>query len=176
MFSPEIIKQFLENWPEFKKTEWLKFLAGDVLNQSTFPKENNFDFIIHSAADSVTASSSLDRFDQILIGTRNILEWSALNKKNKPRFLYISSGAVYGSMLSSMDSFAETYQGAPDVTEAPSAYGKAASSGAACSLFLVSGKVDPIIARCLLVGRDLPLNAHFKLSEILYMMPYITRK
>ena len=32
-------KQFLENWPEFKKTEWLKFLAGDVLNQSTFQKK-----------------------------------------------------------------------------------------------------------------------------------------
>ena len=69
-----------------------------------------------------------------------------------------------------MDSFAETYQGAPDVTEAPSAYGNAKRAAEQlCSLFFAEGKVDPIIARCFcFVGRDLPLNAHFAIGNFIY--------
>lgn len=163
-------ERFLTKWPEFKTAKWLNFYKGNVLHYNTFPEESDFSFIIHAAADSFDAPNWINRFDQILDGTRNILEWSSLNRKNRPRLLYISSGSVYGSLLSSMSSFVETYQGAPDVTKSESAYGNAKRAAEQlCSLFYAQGKVDPIIARCFcFVGRDLPLNAHFAIGNFIY--------
>ena len=161
---------FLSKWPEFFGCNWLTFYEGDILDSESFPPKNDFGYIIHAAADSVDVPNPLKRFDQILNGTRNTLEWAATNKREVPRFLFVSSGGVYGPMPANMNAFPESYNGAPCVKSGRSAYGNAKRAAEQlCSLFYEEGTVVPMIARCFsFIGRDLPLNAHFAIGNFIY--------
>jgi len=90
-------QSFLNLYPEFKDIKWINFHEGNILDPQSFPKSQSFTHILHAAADSTYGSqlSPLDRYNQILDGTRNLLDYAVQHQI--PRFLLTSSGAVYGS-------------------------------------------------------------------------------
>ena len=82
------------NYLDYKNLFFYKSDLSDVQSLDL-----NFDFIIHSASYA-NPSSYYDKFEDIFsinaLGTKNILE--NIGNKNKLKFLFISSGEVYGDL------------------------------------------------------------------------------
>lgn len=122
-------------------------LNGDV-RSFQYPDEPCH-VIIHAAGSpdpQVVARNPLDAVDTIVDGTRFVLELAA--RTNVERFLFISSGAVYGEQPADISRVAEDYMGAPDVTKSRSSYGEAKRyAEAVCSLYRDSLGVPVRVAR-----------------------------
>lgn len=165
--SPET---FRSNYPEFSNLAWLEFHRGDVLEYSSLPADGEFSHILHAATESTVGPSlpSLQRYDEIVDGTRNILDYAVKSKVK--RVLLASSGGVYGPQPDSLEKIPENYLGIPDPLDPSSAYsmGKRAAEHL-CSLFNERFGLEAVIARCFaFVGKDLPLNAHFAIGNFIY--------
>ncbi len=164
--SPE---KFLELYPEFADLTWLNLCAGNILVFDSLPVKHNFTHVIHAAADSTLESSlrPIQRYDQIVNGTRNLLEFSVAVGVN--RFLYISSGGVYGKQPLDLEKLPESYLGMPDVLNPENAYGVAKRTAEhLCMLYCQKYEIETVIARCFtFVGKDFPLNAHFAIGNFI---------
>ncbi len=160
---------FLEKHPEFMGLDWLKFHQGDVLKPESLPR-GSYTHIIHAAADSTFGPSltSLARYDQIVSGTKNLLDFAV--KKKVQRFLLTSSGAVYGKLDEKVGHVVEDYHGMPDPLNADNAYGIAKREAEhLCALYHAHHGLNYVVARCFaFVGRDLPLNVHFAIGNFIY--------
>lgn len=162
--------KFLELYPEFCNNKRLKFEKGDILFPKTLPKQNiKFDYIIH-AASSTSNESYLDflaRYEEIVCGTRNLLEY-AINFCIK-KILFISTGAVYGPQPPYLESIPENWLGSPDLLNPCNVYGIAKRTAEhLCALYTYQRDLDTVIARCFtFVGRDLPLDAHFAIGNFI---------
>lgn len=101
--------------------ENLTLLEKDVCDELGF--DEVFDVIIHGASNAFPAAFASDPVGTMtanLIGTKQLLE---LAKKNeKTRFVYISSGEVYGQGDITLDAFEESYSGYVDSTNPRSCY------------------------------------------------------
>lgn len=157
---------FLDIYPEFLNKSWLRFYRGDVLDPHTLPIHEKIDHILHAATDAVTQVSLLNRYDQIVCGTRNILDFAL--KKNISRFLFISSGAVYGSYTKE-GGIPEEWHCIPNPFDISSIYGLAKRAAEElCFLYSKEYELFTIIARCFtFVGQDLPRNAHFAIGNFI---------
>jgi len=165
--SPE---DFLNKYEVFKSEKWLNFICGDVMIPNSLPKNMRFSHIIHAATDSTLGPTQkpIYRFDQIVGGTRNMLNYAV--EQNVKRFLFTSSGGVYGPQPIELEGFPETYLGMPDPLNFKNAYsiGKRMSEHL-CALYNQAGRVETIIARCFsFVGPDLPQNVHFAVGNFVY--------
>lgn len=165
--SPE---KFLEMYPEFLCIPWLDFFKGDILGGAdAFPQDSYYSHIIHAAADSTNGPqlALLDRFDQIVTGTRNVLEFAA--KIGVSRFLLTSSGGVYGAQPSEIESIYENYNGMPNPLDAANAYSVAKRQAEHLgALYASKAGFEFVVARCFaFVGPDLPLNAHFAIGNFI---------
>ncbi len=160
---------FLEKYPEFMGLDWLKFHQGDVLEPESLPI-GTFTHILHAAADSTFGPtlSSFDRYNQIVSGTRNLLDFAVKNRVD--RFLLTSSGAVYGTLTEKIGHVSEDYHGMPDPLIADNTYGVAKREAEhLCALYHAHHGLDYVVARCFaFVGRDLPLNVHFAIGNFIY--------
>lgn len=158
---------FLARYPEFGRLPWLTLALGDVERPETLPWDCSFTHVIHAAADSTTGPrlSPLERFEQILDGTRNLLEFAA--RKGIRRFLFTSSGAVYGPGTGGRSGPREDCLGMPDPLSPASAYGVAKRAAEhLCAIYADSHGIESVIARCFaFAGRDLPLDAHFAIGN-----------
>ena len=85
-------EKFLQNFPEYKKLERVKFIAGDIIDFS-FPQEK-FDYIFHAATPAVTDLPEGAMRSIIINGTKRVLEFARYC--NAKKLLFVSSGAVYG--------------------------------------------------------------------------------
>ncbi len=161
--------KFVKEYPEFKDCTWLRFHAGNILDPSSFPTDDNFTDVMHFATDSVDGigSSAINKLDQIVSGTRNTLDFAV--KGGATRFLLTSSGAVYGEQPEHLPSIAESYYGAPDSLDASNVYGLAKRHAELlCALYAQQFGIRVKIARCFaFVGPDLPLNAHFAIGNFI---------
>lgn len=162
---------FLNSYPEFSGEKWLKFHEGDIL-QSLEKIHNegvNYSHVLHAAADSTLGPKmgSLERFDQIVTGTRNILDFAV--KVNAKKFLLTSSGGVYGALPPNLDSFLESHTGMPDPLESFNAYSVAKRMAEhLCSLYKEKYGLNVVIARCFaFIGPDLPLDVHFAVGNFI---------
>lgn len=158
---------FLLSHPEFAGHAWLKFYAGDIQQPKSLPKIKCFSYFIHAAADSTFGPklSSLDRYDQIVDGTRNILDYARAT--GAQRFLYVSSGGVYGPQPQCEESLSEDSAIHLSVPTADNAYavGKLAAEHL-CALYADEFGLETIVARCFsFVGLDLPLDVHFAIGN-----------
>ena len=163
-------EKFRESNARFTTLPNLRVSRGNILEKNTFPSDSNFTHIIHAAADSTLGLeiSPLERIDQIVVGTRNLLEFSV--EKNIDRFLYISSGGVYGKQPLSIDCINENSPGQLIASNTANTYGIAKLTAEhLCHIFRVKYNINTIIARCFsFVGPDLPLNAHFAIGNFIY--------
>jgi UDP-glucuronate decarboxylase len=159
---------FLKQYPEFSGHSWLHFHQGDILSTSSLPRDE-FTHLLHAATDSTLGPklTPLDRYIQIVDGTRNMLEYAVANQI--PKFLLTSSGGVYGQQPQEFISIPEEYNGMPDPLRSENAYSVSKRTAEhLCTLYRDRYGLNIIIARCFtFVGRDLPLNAHFAIGNFI---------
>lgn len=102
-------EKFLTNHPEFQNLEYLSLLKADISNPDFINRiSTNIDYIIHSATDTTIPTNdneALYQFTTIVQGTYNLIKLS--HKHKLERFLYLSSGAVYGFDKTKREDFRE---------------------------------------------------------------------
>jgi UDP-glucuronate decarboxylase len=163
------LSRAIETYASLISCPWLSIHEGDILDITSLPSNGNFTHIIHAAADSTygPALTSIHRFDQIVTGTKNVLDY-AVNIQAS-RFLYVSSGAVYGSQPAALKALYEEWDVAIDVQNPSNAYalGKI-SAEHLCHLYHDVYGVNVVIARCFsFVGPSLPLDVHFAIGNFI---------
>lgn len=161
--------RFLAAHPEFAGLAWLRFHQGDVERFDSLPRDRQFTHILHAATDSTDAAqlTALQRYDQIVLGTRNLLQFAADNDVR--RFLLTSSGGVYGPQPPTLECIPESYGGMPDPMAAGNVYGVAKRQAEhLCALYGAQFGIETVVARCFaFVGEDLPIDAHFAIGNFM---------
>lgn len=155
--------------PDLAQQPWLSLAAGDILDPASLPRDRAFSHIMHAAADSTLGPqlSPLQRFDQIVTGTRHLLDFAL--QCGARRFLFTSSGAIYGPQPPDLPLIAEDYRGACDPLAAHDAYGNGKRAAESlCTLYHEAHGLQTVIARCFaFVGPDLPLDVHFAIGNFI---------
>ncbi len=159
---------FKAKYPHLAQVSGVMFHQGDV-RDFEFPQEQ-FDFIIHAATDAsaqLNAENSLLMVNTVVEGTRRTLELA--RHCGAKRFLLISSGAVYGKQPPELSHIPEDYSGAPDSTQAVSAYGEAKRlAELLCAIYQKEYKLETTIARCFaFVGPYLSLDIHYAVGNFI---------
>ncbi|MDB5799551.1 MAG: dTDP-glucose 4,6-dehydratase [Rhodocyclales bacterium] len=101
----------------------LSWVRGDA--QDFAWPDGAFDMCIHAAADVADPARAADHrrvFDTAVLGTRRVLDFA--EHAGVHRFLFTSSGAVYGPQPPSLARMPEDFLNAPDVLDARTAYGQ----------------------------------------------------
>jgi UDP-glucuronate decarboxylase len=163
-------KKFLGSNPEFGNLSWLKLIKGDILSPIKSENWSNYTHIIHAAANSSNGPSlkPVERFNLIVDGTKNILEFSI--KCNVKKILFISSGAVYGKIPDGAHKFSEKLNCSVDTLNPNNAYsvGKIAAENL-CKIYQNEFGINIVIARCFsFVGEDLPMDKHYAIGNLIY--------
>jgi dTDP-glucose 4,6-dehydratase len=135
----------------------ITLLEGDV-RSFAFPAEPH-SHIVHAATDSAGQQPEVALADDILTGTRRVLEFAQHTAAR--RLLYVSTGAVYGRSTSLLHT-PETFV-APALP--PGSY-EAAKRAAEELCLAANPALAAVIARCFaFVGPHLPLDKHFAIGN-----------
>ncbi len=134
------------------------FVEGDIKNFK-FP-DGEFSHVIH-AASGLQGDNPAEVMETIVSGTKHVLDFAASCKAAK--FLFTSSGAVYGVQPPDVERLAEDFYGVPDISNANSAYGKGKRiAEQSCERFAREHGFEIKIARCFaFIGPYLPMTSHF---------------
>jgi len=162
-------EQFLAAYPEFSGHSSITFLKGDIQERDTLPWGQTFTHVLHAATDSTIGPrlTPLQRYDQIVEGTRNILDLTVATGAR--RFLLTSSGAVYGPQPADLAAIPENWLGSPPLAKINTAYGQAKRAAEyLCALIGEQHGLETVVARCFaFVGPDLPLDVHFAIGNFI---------
>lgn len=152
-------ERFAAKAPHLAQRKDLHFVPGDIRSFS-FP-EGEFSYVVHGATTSGAPVANLEMLETIIDGTRRVLDFAS--KHGTTKFLYISSGAVYGKQPDDLSHIPEDYRGAPDPLDPNSAYGEGKRVGELLSVLQSKQSgFEAKIARCFaFIGPHLPLDAHF---------------
>lgn len=158
---------FAQRMPHLASDPAIRLLQGDV-RDFVFPEEP-FDFVVHAAAPASgdEAGRPLQLLTTLLKGSERMLELASCH--GAKRFLFVSSGAVYGKQPGHISHISEDYPGGPDWLDPNSAYaeGKRVSEQM-CSLYARQTDIQVVIARCFaFVGPHLPLDRHFAIGNFI---------
>jgi len=161
-------KAFKLKAPHLATHPAIRFLDGDVRTFG-FPVEK-FSHIVHGAvgsAELISLDYGLNFFGVALSGTRRVLEFARYCKAKK--FLFTSSGAVYGKQPASLSHISEEYLGAPDPLNVCLAYGEGKRLAEhLCAQYARSGDLQTKMARCFaFVGPYLPLTSNFAIGNFI---------
>ncbi len=163
-------QQFLIANPEFSEHPSITFLKGDIQQRHSLPWDQSFTHVLHAATDSTIGHSltPLQRHDQIVEGTRNILDLAVATGAR--RFLLTSTGAIYGPQPADLAAIPEDWPGSPPLAAPRTAYGQAKRVAEhLCALFAEQHGLETVVARCFaFVGPDLPLNVHFAIGNFIH--------
>lgn len=159
---------FRKKAPHLAEHESVSFIKGDI-RTFEFPS-GSFSHLIHAATETNLTSASIDAltlFNANLEGAQRVLKLARI--AGVRRFLFTSSGAVYGKQQHDLTHIPEDYGGAPDTTDIRSAYGQ--SKRTVEFLFTIYAhmhKVDVKIARCFaFVGPYLPLHTNYAIGNFI---------
>lgn len=161
--SPERV---MAKYPHWCGIEGLHWLEGDVRNFD-FPARC-FSHVIHAATDTSPndQANSAALIDIIVGGTQRVLSFAA--QQGVRRFLYVSSGAVYGRRAK-IDAYSEDHLYAPDSMNPHASYGM--SKHFAEHWGMVKARtcgIEYVVARCFaFVGPGLPMDGHFAIGNII---------
>jgi dTDP-glucose 4,6-dehydratase len=151
--------------PHLVKDASIVLHAADVRDHN-FPA-GAFSHVIHAATE---ASATLNRempmvmFDTIVEGTRQTLRFSIDSWAS--RFLFVSSGAVYGTQPSDLAHVPESYAGGPDPLAPESAYAEGKRAAELLCCLAATPRFETTIARCFaFVGPYMRLDAHFAIGN-----------
>ena len=162
-------EKFLNAYPEFKCHQSIVFRKGNIEDHNSLPWDEKFTHILHAATDSTLGSrlSPLQRFEQSVFGTKNILDLALATDAR--RFLFTSSGAIYGNQPKNIHAIPENSLSAPSLSETSTSYGQGKRAAEyLCKLVEEQHTLEVIVARCFaFVGPDLPLNAHFAVGNFI---------
>jgi len=162
-------EQFLAAYPEFSGHSSITFLKGDIQQRHSLPWDQTFTHVLHAATESTIGPSltPLQRYDQIVEGTRNILDLAVATGAR--RFLLTSSGAIYGPQPADFAAIPEDWRGSPNLAKPSTAYGQAKRAAEhLCALIGEQHGLETVVARCFaFVGADLPLNVHFAIGNFI---------
>jgi len=156
---------FYEKVPHLMEESSITLHRGDV-RDFEFP-EGSFSHVIHAGTTSSAPVPPLEMLDTIIQGTRHTLDFAVA--AGAKRFLFVSSGAVYGKQPPEISHIPETYNGAPDPMDPNSAYGEGKRVGEVlCAMAHQEHGLETTIARCFaFVGPHLPLDAHFAIGNFI---------
>ena len=151
----------------------IHLVAGDVrtLTATAIDAPREIPFFIHAAASSDTRDYTRDplgALDTIVLGTRAALNLAHGNGTR--RFLFISSGAVYGPQPADVSHLPETFlAGAPDCTDPGALYGEAKRVAETyCACARSQRGLETLIARAFaFVGPGLPLDQHLAIGNFI---------
>jgi nucleoside-diphosphate-sugar epimerase len=137
--------------------------ASDVRSLN-FPRSFKPRLVIHAATparESLNVNQPLEMLNIIINGQKKLLEIS--QEAGVERFLFLSSGAVYGSIPLSLKQVPEDYLGAPNISDPSTAYheGKRVAElmGNICSQ---NGSLGFVSARLFaFLAPFLPIDEHF---------------
>lgn len=161
---------FRHSAPHLANHAAIQFHVGDVRDYD-FPP-GVFSHIIHAATTSATATFNhedpLVKFDTVAQGTRRTLEFAL--RCHAQKFLFTSSGSVYGKAPSGMTHIGEDYAGAPLTTDfAGAALGEGKRvAELQCAYYAAQHGLDLRIARCFsFVGPYLPMDIHYAIGNFI---------
>jgi len=161
---------FLQKNKEFKDLDNVNYIYGDILKDISHLSKLSCSHIIHAAADStyVTQLSKMQRYDQIVEGTRNVLDL-VRDYFPKSKLLFISSGGVYGEMQVNKKSFDENDMFTSGTLDSSNVYSIAKRvAEQLCSLYFDEYDLKVSIARCFCFsGIHLPLDVHFAIGNFI---------
>lgn len=156
---------FYKKVPHLAACKAIRMHHGDVRNFS-FP-EGGFSHVIHAGTTSSAPVPPLEMVDTILLGTRRTLDFAVTAGVKK--FLFVSSGAVYGELALGTTPVTENVNTAPNLINPASAYGEGKRMAELlCALYHDHTGLETTIARCFaLAGPHLPLKAHFAIGNFI---------
>ncbi len=160
---------FAQKAPHLARDPAIKFHRGDV-KDFDFPDQRH-SYIIHGAATSADETflgeDPLRKFDTLVSGTRRTLDFAV--RCRPKRFLFLSSGVVYGTPPTGIDFVPEDYAGAPDTTDVDSALGQAKRTAEfLCAYYAQKNGFEYSVARCFsFVGPFLPLDIHYAIGNFI---------
>ena len=154
-------QQFAADAPHLASHPAVHLLEGDA-RRFAFP-DGAFTHIVHAASDTSPLRDQESRrrlFETTVGGTARALEFA--QRSGAGRFLFTSSGAVYGRQPPDLEHVGEDYNGAPDSLAAGSAYGEAKRAAEMLCALHAGSTLHPIVARLFaFIGPYLPLDAEF---------------
>jgi dTDP-glucose 4,6-dehydratase len=160
--------QTLAQWAPHLATDPAIALHAADVRGGDFP-EGEFSHVVHAATE---ASAALNRqtplvmFDTIVEGTRRALEFAAANSAEK--FLFVSSGAIYGTQPPQLTHVGESFCGGPDPLDPANAYAEGKRSAELLCALAASSSLEIKIARCFaFVGPYMKLDAHFAIGNFI---------
>ena len=156
---------FYEKAPHLAQESSIALHRGDV-RDFDFPR-GSFTHVIHAGTTSSAPVPPSEMLDTIIRGTKRTLEFAVA--AGAKRFLFVSSGAVYGKQPWEITHLPESYQEAPNPMDPNSAYGEGKRVGELlCAIAHQEHGLEPTIARCFaFVGPHLPLDAHFAIGNFI---------
>jgi nucleoside-diphosphate-sugar epimerase len=156
-----------EKAPHLATDPAISLHSADV-RSGDFP-HGEFSHVIHAATE---ASATLNRetplvmFDTIVEGTRRALQFALANSVS--RFLFVSSGAVYGTQPPGLQQVTESFTGGPDPLDRGSAYAEGKRAAELLCLLAASQRLTTTIARCFaFVGPYMPIGIHFAIGNFI---------
>lgn len=168
---------FLLRFPEYRNLDWLDFVVGDPHNlPDTTTKYTD---LFHAAANTHAQHNSLRWIDQLVVGTRNVLGFAFA--RNVRRFLFISSGAVYGSQPNEISALTEDNIQAPTTKDTSIVYSHGKRMGKLlCAFYNAYRQLPCVVARCFsVIIPHIPLDGsdttgNFIPDAIAADQPYLT--
>ena len=129
-----------------------------------------FSHIIHAATEMSPDLQNIDpllKFTSNIDGTRRVLDFARISGVRK--FLFTSSGAVYGKQSSDLTHIPEYYVGAPDTIDPNTAYGQSKrASEFLCAAYTKKYGLQTLIARCFVfIGPGIPLDSNLAVGNFI---------
>lgn len=155
--------------PHLATNPAIRLHAGDI-RTFDFP-DGTFSHIIHAAATAAVATFNdeqpLDKFDNIVGGTRRTLDFAVRCKAEK--LLFVSSGPVYGRQPADISHMAEDFPGTPRPDDREAILGESKrSSEFLCHFYAAQHGFSATTARCFsFVGPHLQLDIHYAIGNFI---------
>lgn len=162
--------------PHLVGLDGVTFLRGDIrtLDRAALQLQHepagSVHGVIHAAiaVDAATiAQNPIPTLETAVEGTRRMLEYA--REAGASRFLFLSSGAVYGAAPAHLDRIPESWRGGPDQTDPRQVYAEGKRIGEMmCACATRAQGIDTVMARAFaFVGPHLPLDRHFAIGNFM---------